>query len=65
MIRLDPFALGARQTEYIVPGLRNKTSRQTLKLNTPTFAPVSFFLTLLLLDVWRGEGIEERGEIRE
>lgn len=52
MIKLDPLALGARQTEDIVPGLRNKTGRQRLKLNTTTFAPVSFFLTWLLLDVF-------------
>lgn len=28
---LDPSALGARQTEDIIPGFRNKTSRERLK----------------------------------
>lgn len=48
MIRLDPFVLDTRHTEDIVRRLRNKTSRLWLKLNITTFAPVLFFLTLLL-----------------
>lgn len=69
MIMLDPFVLDARQAEDIFPGLRNKTSRQRMKLNTTIFAPVSFFLTLLLLAVSfdflsKGKGKIEKGNQR-